>query len=388
MIKPKSKKKTRSDKFPLTLHPTGQFCKKIRGKLYYFGTDKKEALRRYLEQAAYLHSGKHIKTESVSKGLDMKTLCNMYLNHQESRAAVGEVRLRQVYDQTMLLRDFVRFVGPNRISSDVATIDLQDYRSKLIRIRKAPHTINNRIAAVKAMFNWALDNEIIETSPRLNAIKKVPRKKDEKTTFTTAQIRNLLKYADKQMRAMIWLGLNCGFGCTDCAELKWTNFDLKNARVHFPRGKTGVGRNLPLWPETVQALNELAKSGELDYKTPRGHTCVRGLQGVTGDGNNKYNSSNSISRRFSSLLKKAGIKVKKGVGFYTMRRTAATLAAQSGDPFAVQKLLGHADVKMASTYVQNISEQTDRVVNGTRKLIVQDNSLPSADDVNGDEISG
>ena len=126
----------------------------------------------------------------------MKTLCNMYLDHQESRAEVGEIRLRQVYDQILLLRDFVRFVGPNRIPSDVATIDLQGYRRKLINSRKAPHTINNRIAAVKAMFNWALDNEIIETAPRLNAIKKVPRKKDEKPTFSTAQVRNLLIYAD------------------------------------------------------------------------------------------------------------------------------------------------------------------------------------------------
>ena len=27
-----SKRKTRSDKFPLTLYPTGQYCKKIIGK--------------------------------------------------------------------------------------------------------------------------------------------------------------------------------------------------------------------------------------------------------------------------------------------------------------------------------------------------------------------
>ena len=29
----KRRRKTRSDKFPLILHPTGQYCKKIKGKI-------------------------------------------------------------------------------------------------------------------------------------------------------------------------------------------------------------------------------------------------------------------------------------------------------------------------------------------------------------------
>ena len=49
------RRKRRSDKFPLTLHPTGQYWKKIKGKIRYFGTDKKKALERYLAQATYLH---------------------------------------------------------------------------------------------------------------------------------------------------------------------------------------------------------------------------------------------------------------------------------------------------------------------------------------------
>jgi len=372
--KPKSKRKTRSDKFPITLHPTRQYCKKIKGKLYYFGADKQQALERYLEQAAYLHAGKPPKSMPAADQLSIKTLCNLYLDHQESRTAIGEIKLRHVLDQISLLKGFARFVGPHRLVSDISTVDLQNHRRKLIKAGKSPNTINNRLAAVKAMYNWALDNELIDHSPRLKAVKKITLRKQEKPVFTTRQIQALLENACVQMRAMIWLGLNCGFGCTDCAELKWENLDLENSRVRFPRGKTGIDRNLPLWPETVDAIRKVPRRGELVFYTRIGNPWVRTVRSKEKDGTEKYTKDDAVTKAFSKLMKKAGIKVPKGVGFYTLRRTAATIAAHSGDPFALQKLLGHADVKMASTYVQNISEQTDRVINNSRKFIIQDGS--------------
>ncbi len=63
----KVRRKTRSDKFPLTLHPTGQYCKKINGKLYYFGSDKQQALEKYLKHATYLH-GNQENTKKKSNG--------------------------------------------------------------------------------------------------------------------------------------------------------------------------------------------------------------------------------------------------------------------------------------------------------------------------------
>jgi len=69
-------------------------------------------------------------------------------------------------------------------------------------------------------------------------------------------------------------------------------------------------------------------------------------------------------------MKKAGIRAPKGTGFYTLRRTAATIAAISGDPFAFQRLLGHANLKMATRYVQDISKQTDRVIENSKKYVV------------------
>ena len=192
-----------------------------------------------------------------------------------------------------------------------------------------------------------IDNEIISSVPNLKAIKKTSPAKIEKPIFTIKQIEKLLDCANEQMSAMILLGLNCGFGCTDCAEIQWKNIDLKNSRVRFPRGKTGIDRNLPLLPETVAALKQVPKLGKLVFYTAKGNPWVRAIRGVDKHGREKYTKEDAVTKQFSKLLEKAEIKTEKGVGFYTLRRTAATMTAKSGDPFAVQRLLGHANLKLS-----------------------------------------
>ena len=70
-------------------------------------------------------------------------------------------------------------------------------------------------------------------------------------------------------------------------------------------------------------------------------------------------------------MKKAGLDVPNGTGFYSLRRTAATIAPGSGDPFAVQRLLGHADLTMATRYVQDVSKQTDKVIENSRNYVIR-----------------
>ena len=103
----KKSRKTRSDKFPLTLHKTGQYCKKIKGKIYYFGNDRKVALQRYYDQAAFLHTGKAINPKPKNDSLSVKMLCNLYLDHQESRAEINEITQNHVYGH-----DLPHFVSP------------------------------------------------------------------------------------------------------------------------------------------------------------------------------------------------------------------------------------------------------------------------------------
>ena len=126
-----------------------------------------------------------------------------------------------------------------------------------------------------------------------------------------------------------------------------------------------------LGPETIQSLGSIPKFGKLVFSTPKDKPLIRTTFHTNEDGSSKYSNSNLVTSRFSKLMKKAGIRAPKGTGFYSLRRTAATVAARSGDPFAVQRLLGHANLKMATRYVQDVSKQTDRVIENSRKYVTQ-----------------
>ena len=59
------------------------------------------------------------------------------------------------------------------------------------------------------------------------------------------------------LKAMVLLGINCGFGNTDCANLPLTALDLDRGWLNYPRPKTGTNRRCHLWPETGAALRNV-----------------------------------------------------------------------------------------------------------------------------------
>src|SRR3989442_9625908 len=77
--------------FPLTAHPAGYWCKKIRGKLHYFGrwNDPDGALKKYLEQKDALHAGRapHQDPESIT----VKDVANSFLTTKQALVDAGEL---------------------------------------------------------------------------------------------------------------------------------------------------------------------------------------------------------------------------------------------------------------------------------------------------------
>ena len=162
-----SKRKTRSDKFPLTLHRTGQYCKKIKGKVHYFGRDEQQALQKYLDQATYLH-GCQDSTPTAAKGnMTLKKLCELYLQYQHSKVMAGDLTPKHYNDQISSLGKSMSFVGQGRKVESISTLDLQNYKRKLQKSYCSAHRLNLHISIMKAMFHWARKNDITETTPIL-----------------------------------------------------------------------------------------------------------------------------------------------------------------------------------------------------------------------------
>ncbi len=81
---------TRKSKLLLCLHRSGQWDKKVRGKTYYFGSDKDSALQRWAEEKDRLLAGLPIARYSDSPTL--QELGNVFIANCRNRVASGMLK--------------------------------------------------------------------------------------------------------------------------------------------------------------------------------------------------------------------------------------------------------------------------------------------------------
>lgn len=111
--KPKKPRKPSPD-FPLTPHPRGKWCKKVAGKVWYFGTwsDPQGALREYLEIKDSLQAGIDPRKNQAG-ALTLGELWNNYLHNQKQRADVGEISQRTWQDRATEAKRMLKVLDRN-----------------------------------------------------------------------------------------------------------------------------------------------------------------------------------------------------------------------------------------------------------------------------------
>jgi integrase len=170
--------------------------------------------------------------------------------------------------------------------------------------------------------------------------------------FEPSEIKLLLDAAGPQLKAMILLGINVGFGNTDCASLPLSAIDLEAGWVSYARPKTGVDRRAKLWDETVDALREVLAR----RKEPKDEAHA-GLVFITKPGGcwAKDTCDNPVTKEFAKLLKETGL-VQRGRNFYALRHVFRTIADGCRDFPAIDRVMGHCDESMADRYRERIDD--------------------------------
>lgn len=357
----------RKPRFPLWLHtPSGQWCKKVRRKVYYFGRDQDEALKRYLAVRDDLEAGRPLRDwdSSSTVALTLLDLCNHFAAHKKHQRAVGELSERSLVDYLDTCARLLSHYGKGVIVSQLHPSDLLAYRRHLAE-KLGVHALGNEIGRTRVVLKFAFDAGLIKQPVRFGEFKR-PKKSAFRRAredagermFEAAALRAILAAAGPHLRAMVLLGVNAGFGNADCGTLPLDAVDLVGGWLSYPRPKTGIVRRAKLWPETVQAL---ARSIELrpTPKDPEDADLVfltkYGHRWHVDDGKRR----SAISFEFRKLLGKLKL-YRKGLSFYTLRHVFQTIADETGDETAVRLVMGHADGSMSATYRERFAD--DRLI--------------------------
>ena len=308
--KPRSRKAAGRPKkpyrdFPLSPHPGGMWQKKIRGKIHYFGRwarrvngklervegdGWKEALEDYKAVTDDLHAGRTPRVKA--DGLTVADLCNRFLTAKLRKQAAGEIGPRMFQDYRDITDRLVAGFGKTRLVDDLAADDFEKLRADMAE-RWGPVRLGNAITRIKSVFKYGLDNALLERAPRFGSEFKKPdkavlrrrRAQNGVKMLEADELRRLLNAADVQLRAMVLLGVNAGFGNHDCATLPLSALDLGAGWVDFPRPKTGVGRRCPLWPETAAAIRAaLAERRPRRTRRPTPEPCSSSRRDGAGCG--------------------------------------------------------------------------------------------------------
>ncbi len=214
-------------------------------------------------------------------------------------------------------------------------------------------TICLKVRSIKRFFEFLEKTNIIFIDPAEFITEPKKKRTRIKETLTVKEARKILDQPNLgtlsgiRDRAVIELFYSTGIRLNELCSLTVYDADLQScvARV---KGKGNKDRVVPMGKHAVKYLREYISKVRPHFtkkKRSSRHLFV-----------NRY--GNPLSRQVISIIirncrKSAGIK--KQVTAHTFRHTFATVLVKNGaDIRAVQKMMGHVDLKTTQTYIRSL----------------------------------
>jgi len=256
--------------------------------------------------------------------------------------------------------DIVGYFNDFLGSPDIKAVTADDLRRFIIALQQRQAFANHRFTkpqnrplssesvtsytrAIKTFFSFLEREELIANNP-MKKVKLPKALKKSMPVFSEGDVEKLLAQPNKRSNTgyrnyviMLTL-LDTGIRVSELCGLKTSDVDLANGYLRV-MGKGAKERYVPIGAKLTKAL--------LKYLMTRGPGKSDDSFFVTYDG------SPLVKKRVQDLIKSYGKKadIKTRCSPHTFRSTSAVLYLRNGgDPFSLQKRLGHSSLTMTRRY--------------------------------------
>ncbi len=350
---------------PLFLHGNGQWCRKVKGKAYYFGSDFAAALKRWADAKDHILAGEPPPRKDGRATL--AELANLYLADSRQRVKAGDVRADHTAQVKVVLDIIVGAVGgtakPDLMTPAAWSKVRQAIATTKTGKRTAQTTLKVRLAKCRAFINWCVKNKHVKSVDTADALAPPAKrliKREENARgdrlWDPSDLQKVIAAASAEFRAVLLLGINAGMGSLDIAMLTRSQWKPGQEFLTCPRNKTGQKRRIWLWQETREALaTAVAKRAEPARQRFADRLLLSG-RGYPWSRVEAIGTLDATRTPLAAAKAKAGVKV--GC-FYDLRRSFRTAASEVCDLEAIDYCMGHAGEGEGATYLRKISD--DRV---------------------------
>lgn len=234
----------------------------------------------------------------------------------------------------------------------IGVVRRRDVTELMDEIRKrSPATARLTYAALRGLFGWCIEREIVEHSP-CDHVKAPPRPAARDRVLSDAELRAVWQGADalgQPFGPIVKLLMLTGQREAEVAGMTWAELDLDAATWIIPKGRTKNGREhaVDLSPQALAIIEAVPRLGDLlfpgrnaparKHARPDSELTSRP---VTGFSAAKRILDGDVTRKTKERLPTAQLAQWR---FHDLRRTVATgLAEMRFRPEVIERVLNHA----------------------------------------------
>lgn len=269
---------------------------------------------------------------------------------------------------------------------DIRPVDIKNYITNLQINGKNEHngnplahrTILKHYIILHAMFEAAVEDEVIEYSPMQKMKRPKPRKDEPQDTkpksYTAEEVQRIIEALDKEptkWRAVVLFMIDTGCRRGEVMGLKWESVDFQNGMVdiinnaqyaegkgvYITTPKSGKGRTIPINLPVIKILTQWKREQALllfRQGLPKSDFVFTHEDG-------KLMNPQAPTAYLKKLGKKCGI---ESLHPHALRHTMASLSIANGaDIVSVSQKLGHSEVSTTLNIYAHENEEAKRRAN-------------------------